>query len=457
MYPMEELSPEAVWVRDAVVELQGWMSTGDARWPARLEEVTQRMRTISDPVSADDALARVTLLRAHAAQLHGDAAAALAELQQADAAVTRQLTRVDGAESARRLADHRWVIRFNRAQVLQAVGDFDEAARLGRLCLDDAEATLDPPGRHRHALVLDAATALARQDYAAALTGYRDAVHRFRTEEPESVGIVLLGLAQAEMVAGQLEAAARTAERAAPLLGDDQQAQLSLQQLRAQLDMQTSLRAAAASMDRFADAVDEAPAGHSADESREQADEARTRALHLAGRLEEGAALAQRQVAAARHGTDRQRLANALIRLAALTQDRALTEPNRSDGEPLHHAALAALEEAEPLLDDLGLVLQRLRVEATIADYVSQWHQVVDGTNVQLLHRAMQQAAEAAEALDGLARDGATAPDRRDLAATHAQRAHEVAFDLAFRVGAKEILAGMIERRAAGTPASTIA
>lgn len=444
---MPELTPRAVEVRDELGEIAQLFARGDLRWQARLAKISESVDHIDDPFSRDDATMRVALFR-HAALLHaGDPAGARAQLDLSEAALTRLGQFVTDDAGRRRHTDQLWTLIYNRAQLEQATGDFEQAAALGERCRALAGDTMDPAQRIRQSMVLNAATALARQDFVAAMSEYEQAVDRYRAEEPAGLSVVLLGLAQAQLMAGRLEEAERSADRAESLLGADLDQQLALQQLRAQLGFLRQRADSADGLAGYAGAVDE----RASRAQRQLGAQAAVTSLHASGDLAAAREAALALVDETRAGGDPDALSNALLRLAAVTQDLALTT-HGDEGTALHHAALAALQQAADRVAHQQLPLQAARIEATGADFVAQWHPVVDGTNIQLLRVALDRARAAAQRLEAFAATAETAPERRDLAIQYSEQPVRVAFDLAFRLGEKVILSELIEQRAARVP-----
>lgn len=440
---MRELTPDAARVRDALPAIAQMFSAGDLRWQARLLEVSEWAERIEDPYSRDDARMRVALMQHHAVLHAGDVAGARSQLDVAEGCLERLGAFVADDDARRRHADQEWALVFTRAQLEQAVGDFERAAELGQRCLDLAPDTLDPAGRLRRSITLAAASALASEDFVGAVAGYERAVELFRREEPQELSTVMTGLAQAYLMAGRLDDAERAAARAEGLAPAALEEQLALRQVRAHIGMLRQHEGSAAGLAAYADSVDErASARH-----RDLAAHARVAALHVDASLVEARQAATEHLAEMRAERGPDAVVRALSRLAAVTQDLALATGGE-EGLHLHHAALASLDEAAALAADGQFPLQLPRIRAVVAEYVAQWHQHIDGTNIQLLRTVLDQAREAAASLQHYARSAANAADRRDLALQYSEHAVAVAFDLAFRLGEQQMLGEMIEARA---------
>ena len=180
-------------------------------------------------------------------------------------------------DDRRHHADQEWALVFTRAQLDQAVGEVESAAELGQRCLDLSPNTLDPAGRLRRSVTLAAASALARQDFVEAVAGYERAVELFRREEPQGLSTVVVGLAQAYLMAGRLDDAERTAARAEGLTPATHDEQIALRQVRAHIGMLRQHEGSAEGLHAYADFVDERASAR----QRELATQARVAALHV--------------------------------------------------------------------------------------------------------------------------------------------------------------------------------
>lgn len=157
-----------------------------------------------------------------------------------------------------------------------------------------------------------------------------------------------------------------------------------------------------------------------------------------------------RVVARARTENDPTALADALIRSSAATQDLALVTTDPTTATGLHRAALSLATEARDIVAGQDRPMKLASIEVTLADYVSQWHQTVDGISLPLLRAALSRVDVAAAELRAVALRAETAAARRDFAALHAAHGFDVACELAFRLGDKETLSRLINDRAAG-------
>ncbi|MGJ3508390.1 hypothetical protein [Enemella sp. A6] len=442
---MSQLNRQARRVRTMVEEMAALINAGDPRWRKVLAKAQQQAAEITDPYSADDATSRLALVAHHERLLAGDFDGARAWLHRALAAIGRQRGRSDEQQ---RLDDHEWTVHLNLCQLEQLTGDWEAAHASARTAVELAPATVNPDKSHRHSLVTLAALDLARQRFPEAIAGYQQAVELFRAAEPSELGVVLLGLAQAQMQSGALAAAEGNLDRAEPLLAGNPEGLAGLQQARAFIAMVSRSPGAAEEMRAFAAQVGEGTEFNPI--HRQQARQADAHAEHVDGDPVEAKQRFDRVVARARAEGDPVGLADALIRSSAATQDLALvtTDPETATG--LHRAALAQATEAREIIAARERPLKLASIDVALADYVGQWHQVVDGISLPVLRAALTRADAAAAELRAAALRGDTAAARRDFAALHAGHGFEVACDLAFRLGDKETLARLINDRAAG-------
>lgn len=444
---MPQLSREAVRVRELIEAIGPLIQAGDPSWRRLFQQAQRVASKIKDPFSADDAATRIGVIASHLLLLQGDYAGAQAQLEAALAAIERQRGRVGVPTELTRLTDHEWTLRLNLSQLLQQIGDWDAAAACAQRCLDLASSTLDPDARQRQSQVLVAALDLARHRLPEAVAGYRRAVDLYRTSEPDSLGVVLLGLAQAQLQSGIFADASVNLDRAEPLLAGDAAALASLQQARALIAAQTGDANAADQLRSYASEV-----GRGAELNpihQQQARQAYAHAEHFDGDLPEAKARFDQVIQQARAAGDATGLADALARASTATQDLALTRHGSVDGEQLHRAALAQLSEAHQIVAGQDQPLKLASLDVALADYVAQWHQQVDGLNIALLRSALARADQATALLYAASLTAQTAPERRDFAALHAAHGFEVACTLAFRLGDKQTLARLINDRAA--------
>ncbi|NLT26082.1 MAG: hypothetical protein GXX90_05465, partial [Microbacteriaceae bacterium] len=201
---MAELNADARRVRELCERMGALAVAGDPRWRRLLAKARRIADRIDEPFSRDDAASRLGLLASRAAIVDGDAAAAADHLRAALAAVDRQRGRV-GADGQRRLDDHEWTMRFNLAQLRQALDELPAAERELARCDALAPSADDPAARTRATLVQRAAGELGAQRLPEAMAAYGDAVARFRREAPAQLGVPLLGLAQARLLAGAFD------------------------------------------------------------------------------------------------------------------------------------------------------------------------------------------------------------------------------------------------------------
>ncbi|NLT29203.1 MAG: hypothetical protein GXX86_01920 [Propionibacterium sp.] len=442
---MSKLNAEAVRVREMTEQMAELVAVGDSRWRDLLAEAQRIASGITDPWSADDATTRLAVLSHHERLLAGDAPGARGFLHAALAAIGRQRGRSSNRE---RLDDHEWSVWANLCQVEQFAGDAEAAAEAAGRAVELAPRTIDPARAHRHSLIMLAALDLARSRYSEAIAGYQQAADLCRAEDPGELGVVLLGLAQAQMQAGSLEAATVNLDRAEPLLAGNAEGLAGLQQARAFIAMVSRTPGAADEMRAYAARVgvgSELNPLH-----RGQARQAYAHAEHIDGDPAEAKRHFDRVVARARTENDPTALADALIRSSAATQDLALVTTDPTTATGLHRAALSLATEARDIVAGQDRPMKLASIEVTLADYVSQWHQTVDGISLPLLRAALSRVDVAAAELRAVALRAETAAARRDFAGLHAAHGFDVACELAFRLGDKETLSRLINDRAAG-------
>lgn len=442
-----QLNAQAVRVRELVEEAATLLATGDSRWRRVFTEAQRHAADNPEPFSMDDSITRLALLSSHACLVAGDGAGALDELDTALAAIARQRSRVTDEQALARLADHEWVSQLNRSQMAMAFDNWEVVDDALARCEELSSSTLDPAGRRRQLMVSVAAADLARNRITKAREGYQRAVAVFRKEDPASMGIVLMGLAQAEMLSGSFDEAERNIDRAEPLLGNDADALANVRQARAFIAAQRGEVEAAAERKRE---YARAASGELHPTHQRNADMAAAHADHLDGALAEAKRGFDDAVAKARATGHPPTISAALARASMATQDLALATEDREVAEGLHHAALAQLTEARDLLDEEEEPLRIAGIDVAMSDIVAQWHQDVDGLNVGLLGSALQRVDEAVRVLRAASLAADSAPARRDFAKLHAAHGFEVACTLAFRLGDKETLSRLITDRAAG-------
>lgn len=464
-------------VHDAINQAAGLFVAGDARWQQVFAEAKSCVDRIDDDFSRLNAATRVTLFD-YDAKLHaGDLLGADAALDEALVLIEAQEAHMETEADRRSYVDALCNIQINRAQVANAMRDGIRAERELAACAKLAPDSSAAAHWHRLIVSMRAASALATFDVHRAIELYEQAVELFRDAGAYELGIVLVNLAQAQLMGGQTDPANVTLERVAPLVEPFHDLRLQVEQMRAQLlQMQGNVRMSAA-MGNVAELVEEG----TSNKGRTEAIDAQIVALHASGKIDEAHALSLQHVADARADGGGTALVWALLRLAAVAQDMALLKaeqirskfstgghwsygagtpneaapPNEAEAEEadeaagLHHAALAALEEVVELAYDLGLDLQHAIAETTFAAYVGQWHPTVDGTNIQLLHSALDRARGGLEILQQMADSAPTAAARRDFTDSYVKKSVVVAFDLAFRLGESAMLGAMIEERAA--------
>lgn len=443
-----ELNQQAVEVRELISQLEPLLTAGDPGWRPLHERARAIAASIDDPYSADDAISRLASITQHERLLLGDIDGARQSLLDGVAAVKRQQLRDQSPEQQPRLADHLWVLYLNLAQLEQwagmQTGQWEPAAAAAAACLEVAPHTLEPAARMRQSQVTVAAMDMAMGRLPEALAGYRLAVDAFRVEEPEALGVVLLGLAQAQLQLGSFDDATATLNRAEPLLTHDADAQAALLQARGYIATMTRSPEAAEQLRAYAaaGANPELNPLHQA-----QARQSFAHAEHADGEIAEAKRQLDALVASARAAGEPLTLANALARASTATQDLALITAEPAEALALHHAALAQLSEAHDLHP--GSPLDQASLEVSMSDYVLQWHLTVDAMTLPLLRSALDRADGATAVLRAAALTADTARERRDFAQLHAAHGFEVACALAFRLGDKDTLARLITDRAA--------
>ncbi|HIT76207.1 MAG TPA: hypothetical protein IAA98_11520 [Candidatus Avipropionibacterium avicola] len=454
---MPELTAEAIEVRDLVAQVAGNLERRRGVWAPTLERARQLAATITDPISGPDARMRIATID-HLLALRADQPGeALRLLDECLAGIEglRALHRERGSEEAEftRLNDHEWGVRLNRCQVLQVLGDWDGARDDVQRSLAMADASLQPHHHRSASLVSAVAIGLEREEFAEALALAQDNVRLCREHQPDAMGTALLTLAQVQARLGDNAAATTNADRAEPLIIDDPTAMANLHQLRALVAM--AQRDLTGAEHHFADY-----AAHTADHHevmdrhhRHEAATGRAFLLHSRGDLRGARKEYLAEVERARAGDDPVRLAGALCQLSGVTQDIALSKLSltRITGRrrTMHEQALAEVDQASEHAEAAGRRHLTAGLDVQWAKYVAQYQQFVDPHDLRSVQRGLERCLPATVFLHHATFSVSTASGRRAMAHRHAAEAFTIAFALAFVLGAKEVVAELIELRCA--------
>lgn len=457
---MPELSAEAVAIRSLVEELAGRLQQGQPGWQELLARARSLADGITDPVSRSDAELRIANIDHVVALYGGRPTTALAHLDRC-LAIIADLRRTAPEAELARLNDQEWGVRLNRCQVWQALGDLVAAQDDIELSLALAEESLEPDAHRVLSLMSVAAIRFEREDWAGALAGYGELVEQCRRHAPDGLGIALIGLAQCQARTGSWDEAARTADRAEPLLGGDVDALAALHQVRALVAVgRADVAQAGQHFARHA-AITERHAGSVDAHHRSEAAKGRAFAAHNRGDLPEACRLYRAEVDAARAAredsglpgnTSALRLLGALAQAAGAIQDFALSRPPSRLGRRsprLHAEALAMTDEA----CHLALAAERRLLAAALdvqwAKFVLQWHPHLTAAAIGDGTAALERCLPATVFLHHDSYLAERSEDRRAVAGRYAAEAFTVSFALAFGLGRSEVVAELIELRAA--------
>ncbi|RRJ88731.1 hypothetical protein EG850_00880 [Gulosibacter macacae] len=449
-----EFTADAVRVRELLEQAARLIDAGDPNWQTSFVAAQQLAATVTEPVSADDARSRIALFAHHLFVQAGDFSGALDQLADAQAAITRQRER--GLEAVR-LNDHEWGLRMSRSAVYQASHDLDSAARETAAALDLAPHTLQPEQRHAAALTSLGAIELLREHYPQARDLYLEATARARAaRQPELLGSAVIGLAQAQLLCGEITAAGATLTRA-DALATTITDRAAIMQLRAAVAAQAPLAAQedlvaredfaarATATDAYAEYV-ETHAEFLDPRHHANASQARAHREHLDERVmlaREGYASAFR---AAQASGDDLGAVTAAFRLAAATQDAALATTDSA----LHVEAVELLAQTRPLALTLGLPLLAAAMDVAVANFIRQWELDAPEPSPQRIASAAGLALTAAVFLTRAVFIAEDARLRQDFVRQYAELAYEIGFELSFERGDHESVAELIELRAAG-------
>ncbi len=449
---MPELTPEAIEVRDLVVDVAGALDRRRAAWQPALDRARALAATITDPLSGPDARMRVANIDHLLALRAGDPAAAMTHLDSC-LGIIDQLRAwhhehdSDQAELIR-LNDHEWGVRLNRCQVWQALGDWDEAWVDVERSLALAEVSLEPAKHKAMSLLSASAIKLETDQFADAIRLAEQQVELSRRDSPDTLGQALLSLAQAQARVGAYADASTSAERAAPLIADDVTAMASLHQLRGFLAM--AGRDMAAAERHFADHADHT--AHHAEaltpDHRSEAAKSRAFLLHSKGKLTEARREYQAEVERSRESGDPIRLAAALCQLSGVTQDIALSRITFRSSS-MHEQALVEVNEAQQHAAAADRRHLAAGLDVQYAKYIAQFHETVTRRNADAMVAGLERCLAATVFLHRSTFRVPTARGRRAMAERHTSEAFDICFALAFRLGVKELVAELIELRCA--------
>ena len=445
---MVELDDEAVRVRRLVEILAGQLQAGDPQWSATLEQARTVATTITDPRSRIDARLRVANID-HVISLNaGDVSGALGHLDRCLELIGAARV-VDVAEAdQRRLDEQEWGVRLNRSQALQAIGDIDGADAECVVALDLASRTGNA-GRHRAAtLCTVAAIASEREQWSRALRYATEAVDECAAHNPAALGVALVNLAQAHAAIGDYDEASRVADRAEAVV-DDVQSGAALAHVRGYIAMgRKDVERAAELFGEYAESAKEHAdflEPHHRSESlkalgfgvhRRDPLGAREHYLVVVERIraEEGAPMT---------------LVAALVQLSGATQDCALTEVDPVTAQAWHEEAVGLVAQAA----DLALAHNRPTMAAvcdlTGVRYAEQFFREATAVNRPALRAALATVLAAAVYLHHASFSSSHHAQRRHFAAERGTEAFALAFVVAARLGAGDVIAELVELRSA--------
>lgn len=445
---MVQLDDDAIEVRRLIEVLAGQLQGGDSQWQVTLA----RARAVADGMSQSrskvDAQLRVANID-HVLSLNsGDVAQALAHLDRCvELIASVRDVDVDEADQ-RRLNEQEWGVRLNRCQVLQAMDDIDAADADVVFALELA-AQSDNVGRNR-AMTLCSVAAIAaeREQWSRALTFAREAVDECARHAPASVAMALLNLAQAHARIGDYDEATRVADRAEGVVGDIQ-SQASLEHLRGYIAMGRNDTERAAEL--FAEYATTAAAHADQLEPHHRSESAKAVGFGLHAHDDVVGARAHylSVVEEARTDASPMTLVAALVQASGATQDCALGAADTSEAEQLHAQAGELICEAA----ELAIGAQRFSMAAvcdvTHVRYIDQFHREVTAANQQVLRKALAKVLAAAVYLHHVGFASSRHAERRHFAAQRSAEAFALAFALAVRLGASDVVAQLVELRCA--------
>lgn len=331
-----------------------------------------------------------------------------------------------------------------------ALDDIDAADEDVTKALELASGT-DNAGRNR-AMTLCSVAAIAaeREQWARALEHAQSAVDECAIHCPESLAVALLNLAQAQARSGDYDSAAATADRAEPLVGDIG-AEASLAHLRGFIAMGRDDVERAAEL--FADYARHTSAHPGLLEPHHRSESAKAVAFgqHAAVDLR-GAQDSYLAVVESARGEDSpMTLVAALVQASGATQDRALAEGETESASELHTYANELICEAA----DLARAARRYEMAAvcdlTAVRYITQFHSASAAADVSALRAALSKVLAAAVYLHHVSFASSRHAQRRHFAQQRSAEAFALAFSLAYRLGASNVVAQLIELRCAAT------
>lgn len=449
---MPELTPEAIEVRDLIVDVAGALDRRRAAWQPSLERARALAATITDPVSGPDARMRVANIDHLLALRDGDPTTAMSHLDSCLAIVDHlrawHLEHGSDAAELTRLNDHEWGVRLNRCQVWQSLGDWDRAWADVESSLRLAEVSLEPAKHKAMSLVSASAIKLETDQFAEAIDLARQQVELARKDSPDTVGTALLSLAQTQARVGAYAEAVTTVDRAEPLLAGDVTAMASVHQLRGFLAM--ARHDLPGAEHHFAEYAEHTNDHAEVLEPHHLAEAAKGRAflLHSQGRLREARREYQTEVERSRAAGQPIALASALCQLSGVTQDIALSRTTLRSTR-MHEQALAEVDEAQQCAATAGRWHLAAGLDVLAAKYLAQFHETVTRRNVDAMTAGLERCLAATVFLHQSTFSVPTAQGRRAMADRHTSEAFDICFALAFRLGIKELVAELIELRCA--------
>ncbi|GAB10583.1 hypothetical protein GOARA_061_00220 [Gordonia araii NBRC 100433] len=445
---MVQLDDDAIEVRRLVEVLAGQLQSGDAQWSTTLDRARTIADAVTDPRSRIDAQLRVANID-HVLSLNtGDAGGALAHLDRCLELIARAREFDDDEADRRRLNEQEWGVRLNRSQVLQTMDDIDGADADVIFALELASTTDNADRNRAMTLCSVAAIAVEREQWARALAFAREAVDECARHSPEALGVALLNLAQSHARIGDYDEATRVADRAEGVI-DDIQTQAALAHLRGYIAMGRKDTARAAELFGEYAAAAQAHADLLEPHHRAESAKAVGFGLHAHDDVEGAREHYLSVVEQARDDASPMTLVAALVQASGATQDCALATTEPAEAARMHDEALGLIAEAA----ELALAQQRFTMAAvcdlTHVRYVDQFHRTVTTGNEGVLRRALAKVLAASVYLHHAAFASSRHAERRHFAAERSLDAFGLAFALAFRLGASDIVAQLVELRCA--------
>ncbi len=357
--------------------------------------------------------------------------------------IERKKLKVDDPSQLMRLEDQQWAITFSVAQSLRFANKLEEAEKRVAALEELAPRTLEPVQRTFLTKIERAALFMCQGQHNQAAIAYRNIQALARSLGTSYLGIVLLGVAQTEMMLGDYAAAELNLNRAEPLIGEDPNHAPTLQLTRAYLrllsahpEWVSSVSLAIAQIGTTIVTVEP--------QVSKQIMLIQAHRLHLEGRhdealhtLEECAALAYDQHDVCFFSDVLQQQAFVHQRLAHATSD-------VDEAAQHHRIAMRKLSQARAIRQEHGHKLSTASIDVTAAEYIVQWHDRYHGASHNELREAFQRIIAAMRTIYSVSQSIAESRTRYRFVRSRLRHAFEAACSLALFLGDTPALSALI-------------